>query len=50
MQRPAHKFDLLVEKAAAASDSLAREAESLAGRIGRFRPTPAEDVPSARAA
>ena len=40
----------MVEETTAASHSLAREAESLAGLIGRFRLTPAETVTSARAA
>jgi methyl-accepting chemotaxis protein len=40
----------MVEETTAASHSLAREAESLAGLIGRFRLTPAEAVLSARAA
>ncbi|TAJ74686.1 MAG: methyl-accepting chemotaxis protein [Phenylobacterium sp.] len=40
----------MVEETTAASHSLAREAESLAGLIGRFRLTPAEEVLSARAA
>ncbi|MBU1377634.1 MAG: HAMP domain-containing protein [Alphaproteobacteria bacterium] len=40
----------MVEETTAASHSLAREAESLAGLIGRFRLTPGEAVLSARAA
>ncbi len=40
----------MVEETTAASHSLAREAESLTGLIGRFRLTPAGAVQSARAA
>jgi len=40
----------MVEETTAASHSLAREAESLAGLIGRFRLSSSEATPSARAA
>lgn len=42
--------DAMVEEATAISHSLAREAERLAGLMGRFRFTPMEAASSARAA
>jgi len=41
---------MVAERPPAARHSLAREAVSLAGLIGRFRASPAEGAPSVRAA